>query len=159
MIETLATVVAWKNGIVTVEASQTSSCDACSQPECGSGQVNKALARRYHKISLPHPEPLESGSQVLIAIPEQGLMTAVGLMFVLPLLCLLAGAGIGEWLFVELLGQHEVWVMLFSLLGGGAGFWGARRWHRKLAGEQSLEPKVVRVFPCLDRIAVEERTR
>ena len=157
MIETLATVVSCSNGLVTIEASQKTSCDQCAEPECGSGQVNKALAKRYHKLTLPYPETLAQGAQVVIAIPEQGLLTAAGLMFVLPLCCLLVSASFGHWFFVSLLQQHELWVILSSLGGGLLGFMGARYWHRRQSQNELLEPSIVRVFPCSESIPVQEQ--
>lgn len=156
MIEAIAKVTHSEKGWVTVEASQQSSCDACSQPECGSGQVNQALARRYHQLTLPYAEPLPKGAQVVIAIPEHGLLTAVGLMFVLPLLSLILAAAMGQWLVVSLLEQHELWVMFITLLGGFLGFAAAKRWHSRLTRQDGLEPKIVRLLSSGDAIKIQE---
>ncbi|MBW8189575.1 SoxR reducing system RseC family protein [Neiella marina] len=145
MIETVATVVAVNQGTITVEALRRSSCDQCADKDCGNGQVNRALSNRYHRLSLPFDEPVAIGQQVIVALPEQGLLTAAGLMFVVPLLAILIGAGIGQWLLVELLAQHELWVVVLAASAGVAGFTIARWWHRKIQSHQWFEPHIKRL--------------
>lgn len=154
MIETIATVVASNNGLITVEALRRSSCDKCSEQECGNGQVNRALSNRYHRLTLPYSQSVSVGQQVIVALPEQGLLTAAALMFVLPLLFILVGAGIGQWLMVELLGQHEVWVMISALTMAVLGFALARWWHRKIQSHQWFEPHIKRLHQTIDATEV-----
>lgn len=154
MIETVATVVACNNGLITVEAMRKSSCDKCSEQECGNGQVNRALSNRYHRLTLPFSEPVTVGQQVIVALPEQGLLTAAALMFVLPLLCILAGAGLGQWLLVDLFDQHELWVSGFALLAGIVGFALARWKHRKIQSHQWFEPHIKRLHQTIDATEV-----
>ena len=146
MIEARARVVACDGKRVTLEAIQQSSCDQCSDKECGNGQVNRALSKRYHHLVLPVSSPLLPGDEVILEIPEQGLLTAAGLMFVLPLLMLMMGALLGQWLLVSALDLHELWVVLSSFLGGGVGYKLATIWHPKLNQRHWFEPRIARVI-------------
>ncbi|MCM2678819.1 SoxR reducing system RseC family protein [Echinimonas agarilytica] len=147
MIETIATVVESRSGMVVVEAARKSSCDSCSDKQCGNGQVNRALETRYHKLSLPYDDQLQVGTQVVVAIPEQGLLTAAGLMFVLPMLSMLLLAFGAQWLFVERLGLHEITVIAWAAGGAWLGYKIARIWHQNLNQKEWLEPRIKRVIP------------
>ncbi|GGA74734.1 hypothetical protein GCM10011369_15700 [Neiella marina] len=155
MIETIATVVDYHGGQVTVEALRRSSCEQCTDKDCGNGQVNRALSNRYHRLTLPYNAPLKVGEQVVLALPEQGLLTAAGLMFVVPLVAILVGAGVGNWLFVGLLNQTELMVVLSALLFGAAGFVGARWWHSKIQKHQWFEPHIKRRHQPVDGLTVD----
>ncbi|MBD1389998.1 SoxR reducing system RseC family protein [Neiella sp. HB171785] len=155
MIETIATVVDYQAGQVTVEALRRSSCDQCADKDCGNGQVNRALSNRYHRLTLPYQSPLKVGEQVVLALPEQGLLTAAVLMFVVPLIAILLGAGVGHWLFVGLLGQSELMVVFSALICAVAGFLGARWWHSKIQQHQWFEPHIKRLHQPVDALSVD----
>lgn len=156
MIETVATVIACSKGQVTLQASQRSSCDHCREPECGSGQVNKALHKTLHQITLPYAKSLPEGAQVLLALPEKGLLTAAGLMFLLPLGCLLVGAALGETVLLQLLGLHEIAVALSGVLGGWLGYRLAARWHQRISRSAAMEPKILKVISKSEAIRVKD---
>ncbi len=144
MIEAIATVVKSQSGWVTIEAFSRSSCDHCQQSDCGSSQTYKALPKRYHRLTLPYHESVSEGTQVIVALPEKGLLTASALMFALPLICILLGAIAGQWLNTLVMSPSEWIAIIMSILGGFIGFHVSKRWHRKLHGAHWLEPTIIR---------------
>lgn len=105
MIEALARVEACADGRVTVSWQSQSACGHCHEADtCGSGVVAKAVAAKAQRLTLTYGKPLSVGTQVSLGIPEQQLITAAALVYLLPLLGLLLGAGLGsvwggpEWL-------------------------------------------------------------
>ena len=145
MIETLARVVAIEGGTVTVEASQSSACDGCHNKDCGTGSVNQALGRKTHQMSLSCDKPVKLGDQVVLAIPEQGLVLASLLVYMLPLLCVIGTLLIVDPLFSQQ-ADAELGLIIVSLIAGISGFMLAGRWASRLQAKQLLEPQVVRVI-------------
>ncbi|MCT7654954.1 SoxR reducing system RseC family protein [Oceanimonas sp. NS1] len=93
MIEEIATVTAVHAGRVEVSCFSKSACGQCRQSSsCGTGLVSKALPARSHDFAIATELALRPGQQVRIGIPEHSLIGGALLVYLLPLLCLLAGA-------------------------------------------------------------------
>ena len=146
MIQTTATVVAYKNGFATVEAQQKTQCHACSQHDCAGGTVSKALTTRTHTLTLPYPNHLPNGTLVILAIPKNSLLKAACLMFFLPMLCALLCAFLSDTFLQNKLGWHETITVLAAILGGGLGFRIAKIWHKKISQNIQLEPKIIKIL-------------
>lgn len=155
MIETLAKVVACQSGWVTVEAVSHSSCNHCQQQQCGTGLAEKALAKRFHQLTLPYQGDIQPGDEVVLGLPERGLLMAAALMFLLPLLLILVAALLSQWLSLWLGMTSEWLVLLGAVLGGYAGFWLGQSGHRRWQGQRWLEPQLLRVTLPLRRISPE----
>ncbi len=146
MIQTIATVIDSGSGWIQVQASSKSSCDHCQQPDCGGGQVNQALARRLHRLKLPYHQALPNGTQVLLSLPEQGLITAASLVFLLPLVTILLVSMLSNWLLPALGLNHELWTVALAIIAGWGGFALARICYQSLQKRQLFEPIVSRVL-------------
>ncbi|NHI00923.1 MULTISPECIES: SoxR reducing system RseC family protein [Oceanimonas] len=127
MIEEIATVTAVHAGRVEVSCFSKSACGQCRQSSsCGTGLVSKALPARSHDFAIATELALRPGQQVRIGIPEHSLIGGALLVYLLPLLCLLAGGSLAAWA-----GLPEVGSILGALAGGGLGFGLAARWARR----------------------------
>lgn len=145
MIEALAKVIAIDDGEITVEAVQSSACASCHQQDCSAGTVNKALGNKTHRMVLPCQQAVQPGDQVVLAIPERGLVTASLLVYMLPLLCVMLALVIAEPLLASE-PSGELPLIIVSVIAGLCGLLLARRWAVRLQARKLLEPEVVRVI-------------
>lgn len=91
-----------------------SACQACAEGRgCGGGLLAKALAKPPEPVRVANCLNARVGDGVVLGIAEDELLRASLLMYLLPLLVLTAGAGIGQWL-----GGGDIW----AIGGGVAGF-------------------------------------
>lgn len=139
MIEEVATVLAVHADGVEVVCFSKSACGQCKQnSNCGTGLVSKALPGRDHRFVIATDLPLAVDQQVRIGIPEQSLITSALLVYLLPLLLLLAGAGLASvWL-----GLGDGGTLAGAAVGGIAGFVLASRWA-KCSGRMLAEPVII----------------
>ena len=134
MIEEIATVSAVYDGQVEVVCFSKSACGACKQnSHCGTGIVSKALPARDHRFVIATELALTVNQQVRISIPEHSLLRSVLLVYLLPLLLVMAGALLAS----VGLSMGDGGTILGAALGGCLGFVLASRWanHARLATE------------------------
>ncbi|WP_035385113.1 SoxR reducing system RseC family protein [Ferrimonas futtsuensis] len=138
MMEALARVESWDKGQVTLSWQVQSACGHCHESDnCGTGVVAKGLNPRSQRLTLPWKQRLSPGTQVTLGIPEQQLLSAAALVYLLPLLGLLVGVG-----GTALMGGAELLALGLGLALGGAGFMTARR----LADSLTPTPRIIKVL-------------
>lgn len=107
---------------------------------CGQRMLNQASNCERSQIQLPMPKDrqLHVGQEVLVAIPQGTFIRASLWVFLWPLLTMLIGASLGQWLFAT-----EAWVAISGLLSLLLGLFIMRR--QVMAQEQSSQwqPKIV----------------
>ncbi|OIN08717.1 SoxR reducing system RseC family protein [Oceanisphaera psychrotolerans] len=139
MIEEIATVMAVHENGVEVACFSKSACGQCKQNStCGTGLVSKALPGRDHRFVIATDLPLAVNQQVRIGIPEQSLLTSALLVYLLPLLLLLGGAGLAS----IGLGLGDGGTLAGAAIGGSAGFVLASRRARG-SGRIQTEPVII----------------
>ncbi len=139
MIEEIATVMAVHANGVEVACFSKSACGQCKQNStCGTGLVSKALPGRDHRFVIATDLPLAVNQQVRIGIPEQSLLTSALLVYLLPLLLLLGGAGLAS----IGLGLGDGGTLAGAAIGGSAGFVLASRRARR-SGRMQTEPVII----------------
>lgn len=99
-IQEQGVVVAVLSDGVWIETQRQSGCQSCSsRGGCGVGIMQKALNRRQHKVRVQTDLPVQVGDHVRLLLPAAALVQASVLMYLLPLLGLIAGAVAGQILF------------------------------------------------------------
>ncbi|MGF1687716.1 SoxR reducing system RseC family protein [Photobacterium japonica] len=147
MMHSLATVVACHSGHIVVSCQQQTSCGSCaSQQSCGSGIVSKALPGRQHKITIPTQQSVNIGDVVEIGLSERSMIHSALLVYVLPLLCLVVGAALGQWWFVSMVGGSELGVILTALSCAALGVGIAKHYAARLEGDSDYQPSLIRVL-------------
>lgn len=147
MMRTLATVVAVEQGSVTVSCQQQTSCGHCaSRDNCGTGIVTKAIPGRAHQVTLATDKPLTIGEIVEIGLSEKSMLSSALLVYIVPLLFLVAGAVVGQWWFVDLAGSSELGVIITSMISAAIGLLLARQYAKRLDGNSDYEPSLIRVL-------------
>ena len=82
-----------------VSCESRAGCERCAEGKgCGGGLLSRLLGDRLFQLRVPVRTGISVGDQVQLGISEGALLGAACLMYLLPLLALLAGALIGDFL-------------------------------------------------------------
>lgn len=82
-----------------VSCESRAGCARCAEGKgCGGGLLGRLLGDRLFQLRVPVRTGISVGDQVQLGISEGALLGAACLMYLLPLLALLAGALIGDFL-------------------------------------------------------------
>ena len=144
MIEEVATVTWSGQGLARVEAARNSACAQCSsRSNCSQGVLSQWSRGRSVEIEVLNPDnlPLTPGQQVLIGLDEGGLMRASLLLYLVPLLLLVAGA-----LVASMLGASEAIQMLTAALMLLVGFVAVRFLTRNTAELSRYQPVLLKIL-------------
>ncbi|MFC1578822.1 SoxR reducing system RseC family protein [Pseudomonadota bacterium] len=143
-------VVAVEADALWVETIRRSTCGTCAARQgCGHGLLNRIGDGRSGYVRVlrgPSAErsPCEVNDQVRISIPEQVILRGSVVVYMLPLLCMLAGAALAVRLFPA---GSEILAAAGAAVGLGLGF-GLVRWHAwRHRHDRELQPTVLEVLP------------
>ena len=143
MIEEQGRVVALEPGAVWVETLRKSTCSSCSaNAACGQGLMDRlGVGRQRGYVRALSQMQLAVGDTVIIGVREDLLVRSSLLVYLLPLLGLLAAA-----LLANGLGLSEPLVILCGLLGLSV-TWLMVRWRAaRVAENPFLQPVVLRTL-------------
>ena len=154
MIEQTARVVDLQGDWVWVIPEQTSGCHSCNaKAGCGTSLLSRLFPNRERsriRLSGSHLTRLpEVSDRVVIGIAENFLQRSSLLLYLFPLVGLIAGAGLGAWLGEELIGASaaEPISILFGLLGIGGCLMLARHWAAGWASGTDRMVHLIRIEP------------
>lgn len=142
MIEEQGTVVALDEKAVWVEVVRTSSCASCSaKAGCGQGLAQSlAFKQKKNSVRALTPLQLSVGDMVTIGVPERMLVASSIMVYLLPLLSLLAFATLGH-----LLALSEPAIIGLSILGFSLSLLAVRYYAQHYANSDAMQPVVLRV--------------
>jgi sigma-E factor negative regulatory protein RseC len=144
MIEEIATVIKTDSSGVWLQTKVSSSCQSCTASDsCTSGVVAKAMTRRDYQFFLPNHSDLLPGQQVRIGISDGVLLKSALLVYLLPLVGFIAGAGTGVLWQLSEGGQ-----LLLAVLLGAVGMLLARFAGRRIGGAAE-QVEILAVLPQL----------
>ena len=150
MLTETGRIVAIQEDGVWVETIRSSTCGACSlQKGCGHGLLSRIGEgwRGYIKV-LPGTLALSDcavNDRVRISIPEEVILRGSAVVYMVPLLSMLLGAGLSAGLWPD---GADLGAMLGALLGLGAGL-ALVRWHAwRHRYDSSLQPTLLEVERC-----------
>ncbi len=158
MIEETGVVVLRDGNLADVQTERRSSCGSCSaKAGCGVSLLDRALGRRPLRLSALNRIDAEPGDRVVVGIPGGSILSASAAAYLGPVLALILGGVLGEWL-----AQQLAWPATdaISLLGALAGLtaglaWLARFSHRH-RGDARYQAVVLRLEqpPASHRVAL-----
>ena len=136
MITALATVVSVteskQGNLLELSCEKKTSCSHCaSKDSCGTGMASKAVGNRSHKWELYTGEKVKAGQLVEIGLPEKSLIQYASIVYLIPLLMLMLGGFLGQYLFSSdsSSASGEGWVILAAFFVNGC---------RGMAGAQAV---------------------
>lgn len=147
MLTEKARVVAVEQDSLWVETIRQSTCGSCAaQKGCGHGLLNQISPGRRNIVRvLPgdcSTAECRVDDQVIISIPEEVILRGSIVAYVMPVVCMLAGAALAATL---LRGNEDVLAALGAIGGLAAGF-ALVRWHGlSHRDDQSFQPTLVEV--------------
>lgn len=147
MIEEIGTITAVDSDHIWVETEIKSTCGACvAKDNCGTGVVAKAFAPKKELLVLRCTKKAIVGQQVRLGIPENHLLSASALVYLLPLVVLVVSAVSGQWLLSQLSISSELWIIGFSAL---CTFFCFKWVKHKLDGENAhrYQPRLLALIP------------
>jgi len=138
-------VVAVDADAVWVETLRRSTCGSCAaQKGCGHGLLNRLGSGRRHYIrALPgniRPEQCRVGDVVEIALPESVILRGSLLVYLLPLLAMLAGAATAAALWPDL---HDFGALAGATAGLATGLIAVRMHARRHRADPALQPTLM----------------
>lgn len=151
MMTALATVISveQEQGMNNVQLScdQQTSCNSCkSQKNCGTGMVSKALGGKSHFWKLRTNQALQAGQVVEIGLPEKSLVLSALVVYLLPLLTMIAGSVFAQLVLRPWLNLGEGIVILMFFICGGLGIYFAKPMTQWLEKKVDNEISLIRVL-------------
>ncbi|TRY30853.1 SoxR reducing system RseC family protein [Aliiglaciecola sp. M165] len=147
MIEEIGVITAVDKDHIWVETQIKTTCGSCqAQDNCGTGVVAKAFAPKKDKLILRCKQAAKVGQRVKLGIEENHLLGASALVYLLPLIMLIATAVSAQNLFPAWGLEHELWVIAVSFVVTAFTF----AWIRakaKNSDDHRLQPKLLAILP------------
>ena len=121
MLETQAIVISLEGNEAVVEALDNGGCGKCSsEGGCGSGKLSQLFCSTPRRFRVRNDGDAKVGAAVQVSLAEGALLHSALLMYVLPLLLMLAGALLAAfWAAAE---NADAYSALGAALGLGLGF-------------------------------------
>ena len=138
MIETPARVTRTDGTSAWVISEAPASCGACAGKGCGSSVFNRLWHPDSPEFQVVNAIGASPGEAVVVGLPEGALLQASAAAYVVPLLALLLGAGLGQMLGGKENGE------LAATLGGLIGLLLAGLWLKRRRSGQAGNPAILR---------------
>lgn len=147
-LATVASVSSTSDGYnVELNCQRQSSCSHCeSSSRCATGTVSKALGNKVLRWSLHTTEVVKEGQMVEIGFPEKSLLQSAALVYLLPLVMLIVGAGCGQSLSQHYFSNNELIVIVSAILFAWFGISFAKRFSKTLEKRSGKEVVLVRIL-------------
>ncbi|WKJ91243.1 SoxR reducing system RseC family protein [Methylomonas montana] len=141
MIEEAAVVTRVGDGQTWIKSLQSSACGGCMQQQsCGTATLAKILPKR--EFAVDSELALQPGDRVMVAIEDAHLLLTSVLLYLLPLLIMLAGVGLAEsYLPADIAAD---WLPEIALLFLLVSFWLIHRFQNLLLLQLCFKPQIVR---------------
>lgn len=145
MIEQVGRVVALEGEDAWVEGERSSACGSCSAKGCGTGALSALFGKRTLRIKVKNPNAIPLGAQVVLGLDESSFLRGSFSVYLVPLLLMMIGAGLGELMAPQLgLQSSEGPALLLGIAGLAAGFIWVRFSARTAEKEGRFEAIILR---------------
>lgn len=139
MLEETARVIDVTDDLLTAETESRSGCSHCSANSCTTSVVAKLFGVRRNRLVMKNSLGARPGDQVVIGIPDQLLVRASLMAYLMPLLFMLGVTALGE-----LAGIDGFVLSLLALVGLALGFF-TIHWASRSGPSKRYEPRLLRV--------------
>lgn len=147
MIEELGLIVDVKTrgelNNIWVETEIKTTCNACQvQKNCGTSVIAKTFANKTQRLNFETDLPVKIGQKIKIGIPEERLLSASILVYLLPVLGLIVGSLAAEKVLPLLSLSSEIWVILSGFIMASVVFVSVR-YYLKRVNQQHFCPQLL----------------
>lgn len=154
MLEETATVVEVIDDRLIAETESRSGCSHCSTGSCTTSVVAKLFGVRRNRLVMENSLDARPGDQVVVGIPDELLVRASVMAYLLPLISMLGVTAVGD-----ALGMSEILLSLLALGGLAIGFFMVR-WVIRRGPSQRYKPHLLRIVePGWQRVGIPTLTR
>ncbi len=146
MIEQTALVLAVDGELAEVETQRLSACGDCSAKSgCGSALFANLFGKRRSRLQVLNRIQARPGERVVIGLRERPFLRAAFALYATPLLTMIGGALVGEWLAQRSASANvDIGVLVGGLLGLIAGLRWVRHFARRSRNDTDYRPVVLR---------------
>jgi len=132
---------------IRVETQIKSTCGGCqANDDCGTGIVAKAFSPKKEHLYLPCEQAAKVGQEVKLGIPEERLLSASALVYLLPLMAML-GAAMATQFSLPLLGlQGEGWIIASAIIAAALSFYWLS-YYFKQDKHGDYQPQLIALLP------------
>lgn len=133
-----AIVLELKEDQALIRTQRKSACQSCQlESSCGQGLMTKLGSERSMEFWLKNTLSANAGQSVSVYLPDEGLLAASVLMFIVPLLSMLGVAGLVFWQT-----SNELITIAGGLLGLFLGFGFARFKSNTMQEDPRFQPSL-----------------
>ncbi|MDP1594494.1 MAG: SoxR reducing system RseC family protein [Gallionella sp.] len=144
MLETRAVVVQTDKRYTLVEASQGNGCGQCNGKGCGTGKLSQLFCSKPRQFKVDNQINAKIGDEVIVSVAEGAVLRGIGLVYLLPLVLLFAGAAWGgSWAMQE--EQRDGYAAIGALFGLVVGFVFAK-WFSARQSSRQNHPFIARLY-------------
>ena len=144
MIEETGQVVEVEGEFAWVETQRQSTCGSCAANKgCGTAVLSKVLGQKRNRVRALNRAGAHPGDTVTVGIQEDALVRGSLAMYAVPLLALLGGGLVGQYL-QQSYGSGEGLVILAGLIGLFGGLLWLRGFSRRAQSNPRYQPVVLR---------------
>lgn len=143
MMTESAVVIDYQAGIATVKCQAQSACGSCSaKSACGTTALSELTGEPgEHIFTVETITPLKIGQRVEIGLSERSLLLSALLLYIVPLLTMLATTFISELLF-----DNELFSAILIFFSTTLSFVIVRSYAKKLNKKSAYQPILLRVL-------------
>jgi sigma-E factor negative regulatory protein RseC len=124
-----------------VKTTKSSACEGCaSKQSCNSMGTEKEM-----EVEVINPANAKEGDKVVIEFKSSSLLKASFLIHIFPILCLVAGAIVGQEVAVKFSLDKSATSAIFGFLFFLLAFLIVRLVGEKMADKDSYKPRIIRV--------------
>ncbi|PIE83022.1 MAG: Fis family transcriptional regulator [Candidatus Contendobacter odensis] len=142
MIEESAVVVAVDGNFAWVDTRRQTICGHCkARAGCGTSVLAEFWNDTQTRVRAVATIPVKPGDSVIVGLEDGALLRGALLVYLLPLVLLLAGGLLGKWVFA---GAGDEPLILTGILGLVLGLWVVRILSRRIQSHARFQPVILR---------------
>lgn len=114
MIEEKAIVTGVVDDLAMIQMQRQSACSHCELSRgCGTGALGRLLGHRSRPLTISNKYNFRTGDRLVIGMQDKAFLNASLLIYGLPLLGMMAGGLLAQWLF----GKSEMVTIILAITG------------------------------------------
>ena len=125
-----------------VKTTRSSACNHCASREsCQTGKQGKEM-----EVEVTNPVGAKIGDRIVLYFETSSLLKAAFLLYVFPVLCMMAGAALGQWLSPRYQINPSLGSAAFGFLSLVLSFVLVKMRSDRLARRDNYKPRIIRIL-------------